>query len=176
MIGAVSRTRTALAALLLSTAGLAGCAEDDPDPAPPAPSSEAPAPSSATPTAMGPVETVRAWVEAQNEAMSDGDSSRVRSLSTADCRSCDGLIRPIEEVMEAGGRFETAGWSVDHAKQTSHDERRAVIKAAITIAAGKTYPSEGTEPVAYEADGVIVEFKLDAVDGQWLVSFIGFVA
>lgn len=176
MIGAVSRTRAVLVALLLSTAGLAGCTDDDPEPAPPPTTTAPTSPSTTADAPDDPEDTVRAWVEAQNDAMRNGDTRDVRSLSTGDCKSCDGLIRPVEQVFAAGGRFETAGWTVDHLKETMSIDGRSTVKAAVTISAGKTYQTADADPVAYEAQGSILEFRLARVDGQWRVSFVGFTS
>lgn len=177
MIGGVSRTRAVLVALLLPLVGLAACTDDDPEPAPPLPTTEAPtSPSATTAAPDDPEETVRAWVEAQNQSMTNGDTTEVRSLSSADCKSCDGLINPIERVFAAGGHFETAGWKVNRLKETESTSRRSTVKAAITISGGQTYESANADPVVYESERAIVEFKLAAVEGEWRVSFIGFVS
>lgn len=178
MIGGVSRTRAALTALtLIPTLLVAGCSDDDPKPKFEPPPSEAPSSASTSPAAAAdPVAVVRSWVEAQNLAMSSGDTTEVRSLGTDDCKSCDGLIDPIETVIEAGGRFETSGWTVDKADSVAGEGNKATVKAAITIAAGRTYNSADAEPIEYEVDHSIVEFKLEQVDGQWLIAFVGFLS
>ncbi|GAA4690079.1 DUF6318 family protein [Nocardioides conyzicola] len=178
MIGDVSRTRAALTAFtLLSVLGLAGCTDDDPEPKFAPPSSEAPtSPSTSAAAALSPEDTVRAWVDAQNLAMTSGDSTEVRSLGTSDCESCDGLIDPIDAVIDAGGRFETSGWTVDRAKQVSDNSDETTVKAAVTIAAGRTYNSSDAEPVVYGVDRSILQFKLRQTDGRWLVAFVGFLS
>jgi len=180
MIGAVSRTRAVLTALsVIPVLLVAGCTDDDPKPKFEPPSSEAPTsatPTSPSPSAADPVSVVRHWVDAQNLAMSSGDSSEVRALGTSDCGSCNGLIDPIDKVIDAGGRFETTGWSVDRAKMVADGQSESTVKAAVTIAAGRTYNSAGAEPVEYDVDRSILEFKLKQVDGQWLVAFVGFVS
>ncbi|GEP38195.1 hypothetical protein NPS01_18580 [Nocardioides psychrotolerans] len=84
--------------------------------------SEAP-PVDPTPTqateVLGPEETVRAWVAARNEALTDGDVEAVTALSQSQCSSCENLISPIVETYERGGRYMTAGWSVLRTKAAS---------------------------------------------------------
>ncbi len=81
------RTRWALATLL-AVCLVGACSDDDPqpdiaEPTPSAPSSSATVSTSptesATPT-LGPEETVRAWVDAWNEALRTGDTASVRAL------------------------------------------------------------------------------------------------
>ncbi|WP_177223721.1 DUF6318 family protein [Nocardioides psychrotolerans] len=105
-----------------------GCSDDEPRPkmAPPPSAtptvSEAP-PVDPTPTqateVLGPEETVRAWVAARNEALTDGDVEAVTALSQSQCSSCENLISPIVETYERGGRYMTAGWSVLRTKAAS---------------------------------------------------------
>ena len=82
----VTRLRALVAVLLLSAA--LGC-EDEPTPniPDPTPSSSAPSPTetesspttSPTPEALTPEETVRAWVDARNQALQNGDTAAVRA-------------------------------------------------------------------------------------------------
>ena len=84
----MTRLRTLAMALLLCAA--LGC-EDEPTPniPDPAPTSSAPSPSetesspTSSPTAevLTPEETVRAWVDARNQALQNGDTRAVRALS-----------------------------------------------------------------------------------------------
>src|SRR4051794_34881946 len=97
------RTRWALATLL-AVCLLGACSDDDPkpdiaDPTPSATESSSSASVSTSPSesaspALGPEETVRAWVEARNSALQDGDTSDVRALSATGCGSCDQHIAP----------------------------------------------------------------------------------
>ena len=181
MIGVVSRTRAVLvASSLLPALLLAGCSDDDPEPkfgpTPSATPSSASPSATATASALGPEETVRAWVDAQNAAMEGEDSSAVRALATSDCSTCDSLVDPVDEVITAGGRFETAGWTVDHLKAVNSESNSATVKAAITIAGGRTYPSADATPVKYDVDRSILEFKLRNVDGAWRIAFVGFLS
>ena len=114
-------------------------------PAPPRPS---PAPrTSPTPEALTPEETVRAWVDARNLALQDGDTGPVRALSSAECRSCDELIKPIEQTYAAGGEFNTTGWSIAGIEQVSSEP--ISMTAGIDIAGGFTIPEAGAPPVEY---------------------------
>ena len=77
------RTRWALATLL-AVCLVGACSDDDPepdiaDPTASASSSSAtvsPSPTVSATPALGPEDTVRAWVEARNAALQDGDTVR----------------------------------------------------------------------------------------------------
>jgi hypothetical protein len=123
---------------------------------------------------MSPEETVRAWVDARNQALQDGDTTAVRALSAAECRSCEELISPIEEVYAAGGSFDTSGWNVAGARQTSQDPIK--VATGIDVAAGSTIPEAGAEPVGYEAEKHAVRFELVQAGGGLKVSLVLFLS
>lgn len=178
MISGVSRTRTLLAAIVLSALALGGCSDDpeprsDPGPAPPSTSAVSP---SAAGEADDPRQSFRTWIEARNEALHSGDTARVESLSTDDCGSCQNSIDPIREVHSKGGRFETVGWLVDSVTLENETEITAKLSAAITYAEGKTYPSANADPISYEEEHHIVLVKLEKLGGRWLLSEIGYVS
>ncbi len=164
---------------------LAGCSEEDPRPrmAPtPSPSptvsespSVVPTPTE-VPEVLGPEETVRAWIEAQNTALRSGDLSQVEALSARACHTCRQLVRPIRDVYDAGGSFETQGWIVDAAKIRDPAATPVEVDAAVTISAGRTFPSSTEGPVAYKADKRILRFTLTRDAGRALVSFVGFLS
>lgn len=169
--------RSALVLALLAASTVA-CTSTDPQPRIPARTGTPSASSSASEpaSASGPVATVRAWVAAQNHAMQTGDTSQVRSLSAASCQSCDGLVDPIDEVYRRGGYFKTAGWHVDSAKQANAKSTRSTVKAAITIAGGRTLSATNAEPVRYSRERSLMVFRLSLDEGRWLVAFVGFLS
>lgn len=176
------RTRWALATLLAGCLS-AGCSDDDPEPnidsepTPSATSSSATLSASPTvsPTAvLGPEETVRAWVQARNLALQDGDTAAVRKLSAADCQTCDQHIRPIETVYAAGGQFQTPGWTVDRLKLLNAADSQAKVDVAMTMAAGETRQESGGEPTPYPEDHRLMFFRLGAEAGSWRITFIGY--
>lgn len=176
----MNRCRPAIAlGLAVPALVLGGCSgEPEPRIAPsesssPATSSES---TSADPSPSDPVATVRAWVEAQNDAMRTGDSSDVRALSADPCEACEGMIDPIDRVYEAGGYFKTAGWRIHRIKTRRVAGRRATVDSAVVIAGGKTVNAAGEDPVRYGVDHKIIMFKLTRPQGRWLVSFIGFLS
>lgn len=161
---------------------LAACTDDDPDPkiAPSetvasTPSSSAPT-TSPSPDPLTPEETVRAWVKAQNEALSTGDTSDMRRLSAPQCRGCQNFAETIEQVYAAGGRYETDGWTVVEAKARSLKARPVVVTTGVSVAGGRTTPEAGADPVVYDEEVHLMVFKLVPHQDAWWVLFIGFVS
>jgi hypothetical protein len=181
----VARLRALSAALLTAAllSAVLGC-EDEPEPdiADPTPSSTAPSPSetqsspttSPTPEALTPEETVRAWVDARNQALQDGDTGAVRALSSSECRSCDELIKPIEQIYAAGGNFDTAGWSIAGIRQTSNKPIK--VSTGIDFAAGTTISEPGAPPVVYEAEKHAIRFELVRSADALQVSLVLFLS
>ena len=176
------RTRWALATLLAGCL-LAGCSGDDPEPkidTEPTPSEISTSASvsvspTLTPTAVvGPEETVRAWVQARNGALQDGDTAAVRALSAADCQTCDQHIEPIETVYAAGGQFVTPGWTVDRLKLVKAGDNEAKVDVAMTMAAGQTMQEAGGEPTPYPEDHRLMFFRLGEEAGDWRITLIGY--
>jgi hypothetical protein len=176
----VNRSRSAIVVAAVVLVLPLGACSEDPKPKFAPPESSSPAATSestsAEPSPSNPVGTVRAWVEAQNDAMRTGDSSEVRSLSARPCQACDGMIDPIDRVYEAGGYFMTAGWRIHRIKARKVAEKRATVDSAVVIAGGKTVNAAGAKPVRYGVDRKIMVFKLTKPQGTWLVSFIGFLS
>jgi hypothetical protein len=172
--------RWALAAFVASCL-LAGCDDDDPKPDLPDPtptvSSTAPTEASTSPTAspsaLGPEETVRAWVEARNSALQDGDTSAVDELSAPNCRSCEELNKVIREVYAAGGRFVTSGWRIDSIKMKGGSDP-IQVDTALTFAPGQTIPSAGADPVSYDEERHIVTFRLSEAGSRYQVALVLF--
>lgn len=124
---------------------------------------------------MGPEETVRAWVDAQNVALRTGDTADLRSLSSGHCRGCDDFIKPIEQVYRNGGHYETAGWVVEAAKAHGDTDVPVEVDVGVTIAGGKTVLKAGERPISYETEKRILLFKVEpGADGS-TVAFVGFV-
>lgn len=172
MIEAVNRARAVLTAFLLASAlGLAGCTDDDPEPrfAPPSSAPPASPSTSAASGREGPKESFASWVEARNDALRSGDTSLVRAFSSPACKACQDAIEPIDQVHAEGGRFETDGWTVVSSRVKSEAESRVQLSAAIRYESGQTVPSEGADPIAYEAERHIVLVDLVSTSNRWLV-------
>ncbi|WP_121253855.1 hypothetical protein [Nocardioides ferulae] len=159
---------------------LVGCSEGDPEPEMAPTQSVASTPSgepseSETPPEEAPEDVVREFIRGYNEALASGDTSRMREKTAEGCRQCEEHMRPIEEVHEAGGRFDTHGWQVVRTKLAGKTTGRARVQVAVRISGGRTVPAAGEDPVVYEADRRLMLFKLARENaGPWLITFIGY--
>ena len=122
MIGAVNRARAVLTALLLTSAlGLAGCSDDDPEPAPAPPSSEPASPSTTAASGPTPPEMpdaakartdkgaeafVRYWLEVVNHAQATGETQVLEAMSESTCAGCRGIAEAVTEAYKGGGHIE----------------------------------------------------------------------
>jgi hypothetical protein len=178
MIGVVSRTRATLTALtLIPTLLVAGCSDDDPKPKfEPTPSPSSTSPSSTATPALGPEETVRAWVDGRNAALANGDLAQVLALTSSRCKSCEGILNPIRQVYDNGGSFDTAGWRIVASRIKSKKATKVTVSAGLEFAAGRTVPEAGAEPVVYDAEKHIVVFKLIESNEAWAVDYVGFLS
>lgn len=176
-------TRTVAAALACG-ALLAACSsdpqpkfEDSPSPSPSA-SSASPVVESSSPAkpAQTPEDVVRAWIDARNSALKDGDVESVRGLSTTRCRTCEDSYGPIAEVFADGGRYETAGWTVVALKVDDQSTQKAEVSVALRYEAGQTVTSAGAAPVSYGVERHIAKFRLRSIDDEWRVDFIGYLS
>ncbi|WP_160009381.1 hypothetical protein [Nocardioides sp. AX2bis] len=169
-------TAGAVAALLLGAAACGG----DPEPrfapptdqASPSASPTAPPSESAAPERLTREETVRAWVDARNAALQDGDTSAMSALSTADCRGCENFELGIEDVFSAGGSYDTPGWEVREVLPVASE----VIDVRVDSAAGTTVNEAGSDPVSYPASTRDLRFTLTEAGGPRRIANIVFLA
>ncbi|MCW2764821.1 MAG: hypothetical protein JWO11_780 [Nocardioides sp.] len=187
------RTSASRCCLVLVTGGLLasapGCSGSDPEPrmAPSesvasTPSTSAPTQSTSAPTqsatghSLTAIETVEAWVRAQNEALRTGDTTAMKDLAASNCRGCADFSEPIEQVFADGGSFTTHGWTLIRAKVRDAAKRPLNVDAAVRIAGGSTIVKVGAEPVEYDVDHRLMVFRLDSQGSEWRISFIGFLS
>ena len=174
----MNRSRPAIA-LAVSVIVLGGCS-GDPEPKFSPPESASPTTVSSSPSPRrspaNPVATVRAWVEAQNDALTTGDTEHLKALSADPCKACDDFIKPIERVYRQGGYFHTQGWTVEAAKARPGSKNPFVVNAGVSIAGGKTLTKRGAEPVVYGPDKRIVVFRVVEQESRLVVSFLGFLS
>jgi hypothetical protein len=174
-------SRTSVAAVVVVVALLGACSDDDPkpdiaDPTPSASTSSAAVSTSPTVSAtpaLGPEETVRAWVEAQNHALKTGDTSGLRALSATGCKGCAEFPDAIDEVVTAGGSFEGGQWTVARTQVEDPSARPVRVNVAVRIAGGTTIAAAGGEPTNYGASSRLLVFELADASGAWLISLIG---
>jgi|GEM_PF-6050402 len=176
-------TGTALIVLAFAIGACGDAPEAGPDvtpsgtPIPPHSETASPTETTAAPPALSPVETVRAWFQALGAGTQTGDTGAVEALTKSDCDTCYAHIDAINEVYDAGGAFrlDGEGWKVLKAKLDRRSRRSAQVTAAIELSSGVTTPSQGAEPIEYPTEKRIARLKLTSVDGEWVVSFLGFL-
>lgn len=158
--------------------GAAGCGgEPEPRFAPPAePSPSASATASPSESATGepakPLsreETVRAWVEARNAALQDGDTSAVRDLYAPGCEGCAAFVDPIDSAYDDGGYFKTPGWTV----QKTLIVEPSVVDMRARAAAGTSRGSSADKPVTFPEAIRDLRFGVRKNAGRWLITSIG---
>lgn len=171
-------TATAVAALLLS-----GCSDDEPTPefsddvtASSTAADPSTTPVTDEPARLGPVESVRAWVSAHNKVVAGEPADDVYALSSPECETCKEIVEPIIETYDDGGRFETTGWRITSARADPDFESNSAVLAGVTFEAGQTYQDETSEPIAYEAERHILQFRMVRMHGSWVVDAIAFVS
>ncbi|QYJ05394.1 hypothetical protein KUV85_06860 [Nocardioides panacisoli] len=177
----VRRPYAATAALALALTA-AGCGNDAPAEEPEAsstpPTSAASSPSPTdepTEKALGPLQTVRAWVKAYNRTVDTGDPMDVRELTAAACETCENLLAPVLETHSNGGSYDDPGWKViDVSRDRDWPDSRTVA-AAIRFPAGQVTKSSGAKPKSYPAEDHIISFELQGGDSEWRISEIVFL-
>ncbi|GAB2773602.1 hypothetical protein GCM10027020_28640 [Nocardioides salsibiostraticola] len=179
----MSRMRRSVIAAALTGLVLTGCSgSGEPEvestftPSPTASSSSAAPTAEPTEPALGPEETVRAWVEARNTALLSGDVSKVTALSDAGCEPCAASIQAIADIYAAGGSIESDGWKIVSSRVGAKSVDRAEIRVGLVYSPGVTVTEEGAPPVRFEESKRIATFRLTNGQGAWVVSFLGFLS
>jgi hypothetical protein len=178
--------RTLAACGVLLAAGVSGCTDTSARPKPlpsPSPSSSvaSPTPSpSATPPSL-PAEArgtsaaaakafVRYWVEVLNHAGATGNTAQLDEVSDDNCRSCQAVIRSIDEAYRAGGYFRGNGWSVETLQpQPFQTKTRPVLSAGVHIAPQDVLRREGGKVTHFEGGQRSMLFRLQWAGGHWTV-------
>jgi hypothetical protein len=133
---------------------------------------------SVTPTAapQGPEDVVRAWVEAQTEALSTGNTATMKDLAAIDCRGCSNFASQIDGIYAAGGHIEGGTWELVSTSLEDSKPSVATVSAAVRIAAGQNFKTSTSEPIAFEASSRLLRFKLKEDGTTWRVSLAAFVS
>jgi len=119
-----------------------------------------------------PEQTIRAWVDAWNSALSTGDTSGVRAFDATPCRGCNELVGPVEQISAAGGAFQGGTWRVDGLKVVRDTGSQAKVNLGVDVAAGATTPSAGASSTPYPATKHLLTFTLTSEARAWHVSVI----
>jgi hypothetical protein len=148
----------------------------DPDPTPTVSTTAAsasPSPtSSPTPEMLTPEQTVQAWINDWNSALHSGDTATLRAYEANDCRGCDELVGPVEDIYDSGGSFSGGDWSAANIQVDNQNEQGTKINVAVDVAPGSTVTEAGTAPTTYPASKHIVTFILAKADTTWKIAVI----
>jgi hypothetical protein len=176
------RTRWALATLVAGCL-VGACSDDDPKPdiSDPTPtvSSTAPTEVTTSPTvapSQSPEETLKAWVDAENEALATGSTEALRAFESAKCQGCDDFPKPIEQVYAAGGSFQGGMWKLVNSHVEDISSTTAQLTAAVRVAGGTTVSQAGADPVHYKPQNHLMSFDLVMEGGNWRFRAISFVS
>lgn len=184
----VRRIVAALATALL-VAGVAGCSEKPPEPAPLA----EPEPTSSSPTApteptadpgaapslpaeargtskAAAVAFVEHWVETLNHATRTGSTDALASLGSRTCSTCEAIADSIDTVSAAGGWLRGDGWRTEEIQYLARQPRkRPTLRVVIDIAPQRVTESRGAEVQRFEGGRVLYTFGLRHQSESWLV-------
>jgi len=181
----VNRIIRAVAVGAAASLLVVGCSQDEPRPKmAPTPSARPSAsaspsaepPPSNTPEPLGPEETVRAWIGARNEAIGNGESSKVLALTSSKCKSCRDLLNPFLKLYERGGSVTTTGWKVEKANRKPDFATTREVLAAVQFGDGTTVTHEGADPTYFAAEKHIMQFLLAGSIAGWSVDQIVFLS
>jgi hypothetical protein len=85
-------------------------------------------------------------------------------------------VKPIEQVYAAGGSYEGGDWALVNSHLEVNTGSKAKLSAAVRIAAGKTVPDDGADPVVYGPQSHLMKFELVMEGVEWRFSVIAFVS
>jgi hypothetical protein len=176
------------AVLVLGTA----CSEDPPAPDPIAAAPSTSTTPSATPSPSGPptmpaeakgtsrksaVAFVRHYVDLMNHSASALDPEPLRLLSAEDCAACRRILRSVEEVRDAGGRFVGGAWTVAEPRIVPGVVRRnAQVQLVVTYPRQRVFETKGAQPLKFAAGKTFYTFTLVPEGETWTVAAIEGVA
>ena len=106
---------------------------------------------------------------------SDGDTTDVRALSASSCESCDELIGTDRRRLEAGGTFDTPGWTIDRLKSVEQSQREVKVDVAMTMSRpDRRSQQAGATPVTYPEDQPTrCSSDFGKEDRVWQISVVG---
>ena len=178
-------TRAVIAAWGALLLGVTACSGSDPEPHVAAPSSSAPSSPSTSPAPGTTAPTMPAaargtdaaaaeafidfWFEALSYGMSTGNTSVVREVSDADCRSCQALIDQIKTLYSKGGKVQTDGWAVEAMASDRPDS--ATPSYLLRVNESSRVLFDGTKVVdRTRATKVPMHIQLASESGTWMVT------
>ena len=179
----MSRMRRSAIAAALTGLVLTGCSgSGDPEvestftPSTTSRSSSAAPTAEPTEPALGPEETVRAWVDAWNQLLANGRREAIDELNATECPTCTDLLDPIFGVYRQGGSIQTDGWSVVSARLKSESKSSSTVIAGVRYSSGVTFEREGAPGQPFAEESHLMTFRLAREDGSWRVGRIAYLS
>ncbi|MDT0203269.1 DUF6318 family protein [Nocardioides sp. AE5] len=164
---------------------LAGCGDDEPgEPVEfPSLSPSAPVSPSASESVgveelpaseVEPEEFVRAWVGAYDEATFTGDATRMRSMSSPECLTCESLATAMEEIVANGGSVDVGDTPtrVDVTEQLNPEKSSGATEVTVELGfpAGVTRETRDSEPIEFGASTETWVFYVAVIEERWIVT------
>lgn len=185
MLGRVRRARVVGSALVVALGAiwLSGCDSDAAAPPPMETSTRSPsATPSPTPTAptlpaeaKGTTEAsaeafVRHYIDVLNYAGRSGDTAALSALSADTCESCLNIISRIDNVYAAGGSIEGDGWAVFEINAVRGQPLRLpILEVGVNLSPQVLRADATAQPEEFEGGRQAMTFRLQTVDGTWMV-------
>lgn len=138
----IRRLAALSAALLLALTGLTACSGGDAD------SVAEARPGYANQTGEPGAEKFAGyWVDQINKATSTGDTKGLRSLGLDGCEVCSDFPQQIEDIYGAGGRVESADWTIKSVvPEHGATDQQVGMLIIVTVPSNTVYAKEGAAP------------------------------
>ena len=115
---------------------------------------------------------VRHWVATLNYAGDTGDTSGLRRVSSAECKSCVGIADKIDRVYERGGYVQGDGWVVRSIAPVSGQPRaRPILQIGMFLSEQDLLERAGGEVQHFDGGKQLMVFRLTNSD-RWVVTEI----
>lgn len=118
----------------------------------------------------------RAWADAYGEAMTTGDTRRMRSISGPSCAQCHDFADDLDGLYAAGGGVEmrSTPYKVLEVEFVRAAGPTAVIlEMRIRVSAGTRHPGGGAEPIDFDAATERWTMIMAVRNDHWRVKTMG---
>ena len=167
-----------VAASLVASLGACSSGSAEPAPMP----SVKPSPSASTTQAAAPTMPAAArgtdakaakafvsfWVQQLNYSGQTGNARGLQQISDPTCQACRAVIRQIQGVHRAGGRFIGRGWAVETVEyQPMQSATRPVLTVGLDIGPQTVISKAGAKPEHFGGGKRSMIFRLQRARGEW---------
>ena len=142
--------------------------EEEPSPTPSEVTSSAPAKEAwEEKSDDGAIAFVEHWIDEFNLAVSTGDTQTLAELSASACVTCQNFIDLTDKIYRAGGRVESAGWSVRSLSEPKKSEGGTLISANFRQPEETIWPTSDSKPDTYSGGPIDYVLTLNWRDKRW---------